>query len=128
MRKMQKGLTDFSDTLKTPTLLVSLFLAFAFVLAGTVFPERFGVYMDFTFNWMVANLGWSFLFGGSIFLLLIVYLMLSPLGDIKLGGDYEKTCLFQSIMVCHAFQLRNGDWPAFLGCFRTDMALYVATL
>ncbi|MBP1908339.1 BCCT family transporter [Methanolobus bombayensis] len=90
MREMQKGLTEFSETLKTPTLLVSLFLTLAFVFAGTFYAESFGQYMDNTFNWMVGNLGWSFLLGGSIFLLLIIYLMLSPLGDIKLGGDYEK--------------------------------------
>lgn len=86
----EKGLTEFSETLKTPTLLVSLFLSLTFVLAGTLFADRFGEFMDFTFDWMVGNLGWSFLLGGSIFLLLIIYLMLSPLGDIKLGGDYEK--------------------------------------
>ncbi|AEH60747.1 choline/carnitine/betaine transporter [Methanosalsum zhilinae DSM 4017] len=90
MKDEQKGLTSFSEAAKTPTFLISLFLAGSFVLVGVLFPEPFGEYMDLTFTWMVDSLGWSFILGGSIFLVLIVYLMLSPLGEIKLGGDYEK--------------------------------------
>ncbi len=90
MRRMQKGLTEFSDTLRTPTLLVSLFLALSFVLVGTLYTETFGEYMSVAFAWMVANLGWSFMLGASIFLIMVVFLMLSPIGEVKLGGDYEK--------------------------------------
>ncbi|WP_279401751.1 BCCT family transporter [Piscibacillus salipiscarius] len=54
------------------------------------FYDKFGTYVDKTFTWVVETLGWSFILGGSIFLIVAIYLMISPLGEIKLGDDHEK--------------------------------------
>ncbi|PRO64284.1 BCCT family transporter [Alkalicoccus urumqiensis] len=84
-----KGITSFSAALKTPVLIISLILAVAFVITGIVLPG-FGDYMDATFTWMVSTLGWTFILGASIFLIVTIFLIISPLGEIKLGGDNEK--------------------------------------
>jgi glycine betaine transporter len=84
------GLEKFSEIKKTPTFLVALVITVVFVLFGVLAPGPFGDSMTSAFNWMVGNLGWSFILGASFFLFIIVFLLLSPVGEIKLGKDDEK--------------------------------------
>ncbi len=85
----KRGLSSFNDSLKTPVFVISLIFAVAFVLLG-IFLPNFGDYMNNTFDWVVTNLGWTFILGGSIFLVVTIFLIFSPLGEIKLGDDHEK--------------------------------------
>ncbi|MFP4082506.1 MAG: BCCT family transporter [Candidatus Aminicenantes bacterium] len=73
-----------------PTFLISLFLMVIFVMFGVVATESLGKGVSAAFDFMVKNLGWSFILGVCVFLFLIIYLLLSPLGKIKLGKDEEK--------------------------------------
>jgi glycine betaine transporter len=51
---------------------------------------RFEYSMQFLFNNMLEYLGWTFILGASVFLILIIFLLLSPVGEIKLGADDEE--------------------------------------
>jgi glycine betaine transporter len=73
-----------------PTFLISLVVMVIFVVFGVATPEGLGKGVGKVFDFMINNLGWSFIYGASIFLFMIVFLMLSPLGQIKLGKDDEK--------------------------------------
>lgn len=73
-----------------PTFLIALIIMVAFVLIGVVSPERMSKGVTATFDFMIKNFGWSFILGASAFLFLIIFLLLSPLGQIKLGKDDEK--------------------------------------
>ncbi|MRH44007.1 BCCT family transporter [Aquibacillus halophilus] len=88
-QKKQRGLSSFSESLKTPVFLISLIFAITFVLVGSLLPD-FDVYMDQAFAWIVTNLGWTFILGGSAFLIITLFLIISPLGEIRLGGDHEE--------------------------------------
>jgi len=72
------------------TFWVALVVMLVFVVFGVAAPEAFGQAADNVFNYMVESWGWSFILGASIFLILIVFLLLSPVGEIRLGGDDEK--------------------------------------
>ncbi|WP_188207905.1 BCCT family transporter [Alkalibacillus aidingensis] len=126
-RPKPKGLTSFSAALKTPTFIISIAIALIFLAFG-VFLEDFGDYMDVTFNWVVTNLGWSFILGGSAFILVTVFLILSPLGEIKLGDDDEKPAFSTGAWFAMLFSAGMGigllfwgvsepinhyDWPAY---------------
>lgn len=74
----------------SPTFLISLVVMVIFVLFGVVATESMGKGVSATFDFMIKNLGWSFILGASFFLFLIIFLLLSPLGQIKLGKDDEK--------------------------------------
>ncbi|WP_226036254.1 BCCT family transporter [Aquibacillus saliphilus] len=89
MSPKPKGLTSFRESLKTPVFLISLIFAVLFVILGTVLPD-FESYMNTTFEWVVTNLGWTFILGGSFFLIITLFLIISPLGEIRLGGDNEE--------------------------------------
>ncbi len=73
-----------------PTFLIALVVMLLFVLLGTVWPVGFKEQADDVFAWMLTNLGWTFILGASAFLFLIVFLLLSPVGEIRLGADDEK--------------------------------------
>ena len=73
-----------------PTFLIALIIMLVFVVLGVAAPEAFGEAADAIFGYMTAQWGWSFILGGSIFLLMTFYLLLSPLGEIKLGKDDEE--------------------------------------
>lgn len=84
-----QGLTSFKATLKTPVTIISLIIAVSFVILG-IFLPNFETYMNNIFSWVVTNLGWTFILGASLFLIVTIFLIFSPLGEIKLGGDQEK--------------------------------------
>ncbi|MGY4689141.1 BCCT family transporter [Salibacterium sp. K-3] len=84
-----KGLQTFGESLKAPVFIISFILAAAFVIVGITLPG-FGDYMNTAFGWMTSTLGWGFILGASVFLVVTVYLILSPLGEIKLGEDGEE--------------------------------------
>ncbi len=72
------------------TFWIALVVMIVFVIFGVSMPESFGKATDAVFKYMVEAWGWAFIFGASIFLFLVVFLLLSPVGEIRLGGDDEK--------------------------------------
>lgn len=72
------------------TFWIALVVMIIFVIFGVAAPESFGKATDAVFKYMVEAWGWAFIFGASIFLFLVVFLLLSPVGEIRLGGDDEK--------------------------------------
>lgn len=73
-----------------PTFLIALLVILVFVIFGVAAPDSFGAATSAAFDYMVSSWGWSFILGGSVFLFLVVFLLLSPVGEIKLGEDDEK--------------------------------------
>ncbi|SFP52966.1 BCCT family transporter [Salibacterium halotolerans] len=84
-----KGLKTSGDVIKNPVFIIAFILAAAFVIVGISVPN-FGGYMDAAFAWMTSTLGWGFILGATFFVIVTVYLIFSPLGEIKLGEDGEK--------------------------------------
>ncbi len=75
---------------KNPALYISLFITGVVVIWGMFFPGVAENWMNYIFDFMVQYFGWSFILVVSIFLLLLVFLMISPLGRIRLGKDGEQ--------------------------------------
>ncbi|MCA1793118.1 MAG: BCCT family transporter, partial [Desulfobacteraceae bacterium] len=69
------------------TFWIALIVMIIFVIFGVFAPESFGKATDAVFKYMVETWGWAFIFGASIFLFMTVFLLLSPVGEIRLGGD-----------------------------------------
>ncbi len=73
-----------------PTFLIALIVMLIFVIAGAAAPATFGEWADLVFGYLTEQWSWSFILGASIFLIMTVYLFLSPVGEIKLGKDDER--------------------------------------
>lgn len=73
-----------------PTFVIAAIIMIVFVVIGAGFTEAFGEAASAVFDYMVNVWGWSFILGVSIFLFAVVYLLLSPLGEICLGCDGEE--------------------------------------
>lgn len=83
------GIQSYSEALKSPTFTISIILGIIFLLLGMFLPG-FGGYMEAAFSWITTHLGWSFILGASIFVIVALFLIFSPLGEIRLGKDDEK--------------------------------------
>lgn len=66
---------------------VAAALALAFVLWGTLSPEKMGDLTDKAMSWVTGSFGWLFVLTSGGFLLFAGYLALSRYGNIKLGPD-----------------------------------------
>ncbi len=84
MQENNKGIYN------SPTFLIALVITVLFVLFGMIWTDTAEAWMGNIFDFMVEYFGWSFILGASIFLIMVVFLLLSPLGEIKLGKDDEE--------------------------------------
>ncbi len=71
------------------------------VLAGLA-PEAVSARLDATQGWLVGKFSWLYILSVAIFLLFCLYVMVSKLGNIKLGPDHSEP------------QYSYGSWLAML--------------
>ncbi len=76
----------FGLDIHNPVFMVSGLVVVAFVLITLAFQAQLGpAYVDLR-NWLTANLDWFFLSAGNIFVLVILGILVSPYGKIRIGG------------------------------------------
>ena len=69
---------------------ISALATIAFVILTLVFQSQVEPVFTDVRNWLTGNLGWFFLSAANIFVLLCVFLIISPLGKVRLGGTEAK--------------------------------------
>jgi glycine betaine transporter len=72
------------------TFWIAFILTVLFVLWGIFGIQSLRAAADASFAFITQQLGWSFMLGASIFVLVALYIMLSEIGDIKLGAPDEE--------------------------------------
>ena len=70
-----------------PVFFISAALILAFVLYGALLPEQAGRAFDALQAKIVHDFGWFYILAVAIFLIFVIFLMLSRYGDVKLGPD-----------------------------------------
>lgn len=73
-----------------PGFIIAVAICAIFVLLGIVATDAFGEATGNVFNWMVTYLGWTFILGATIFVVVVIYMLVSKVGQIKLGKDDEE--------------------------------------
>ncbi|WP_325049535.1 BCCT family transporter [Kocuria soli] len=61
-----------------------------FVLTALVFTDAADAFFSHGSAWIMANLGWFYILGVSVFLIFLVYVALSRFGVLRLGADDER--------------------------------------
>lgn len=70
-----------------PVFFISAALILVFALLSAVFPERAGGVFDALQAGIVRDFGWFYILAVAIFLIFVLFLMMSRYGDVKLGPD-----------------------------------------
>ncbi|HBF50344.1 MAG TPA: choline transporter, partial [Massilia sp.] len=70
-----------------PVFFISAALILAFVLFGAVFPDQAGNVFDAMQKRIVHDFGWFYILAVALFLIFVLFLMMSRYGDVKLGPD-----------------------------------------
>lgn len=70
--------------------LISGLAIVAFVFLTLAFQNQVGPWFGDLRSWLTSNLDWFFLGAGNIFVLVCLFLIVSPLGKVRLGGTEAK--------------------------------------
>ena len=62
----------------------------AMVAWGLLAPENFSNFADAAFGWVIDNLGWAFVLGGTVFVAFVIVIACSKFGTIRLGTSDER--------------------------------------
>lgn len=78
--------SSFNPVVITATLLFS-----ALIIGVTLFfPEQTQNQLNFLKGWVLSHFSWFYILAFSIFLFFLIFVSMSSLGAIKLGGDEER--------------------------------------
>ena len=83
----QDNLQIFGLDINAPVFLTSSLTILIFVLVALVFQEKATVVFEDIRKWMTSRLDWVFLLTCSLLALFCLYLIVSPLGKVRLGGQ-----------------------------------------
>lgn len=86
----QHNISPFGLDIHNPVFLISGLSIVAFVLVTLMFQEGATDFFGWLRPFLTSTFDWFFLSAANIFVLLCVYLLISPLGSIRLGGDDAK--------------------------------------
>ncbi|SFX11870.1 glycine betaine transporter [Thermoactinomyces sp. DSM 45891] len=74
----------------TTVFMVSVTIAFLFILWGAFYPVHLTTYTSAIQKYLQEDFGWFYLLSATLFLVFSFYLIFSPYGKIKLGKDTDQ--------------------------------------
>ncbi|TCT44589.1 BCCT family transporter [Martelella mediterranea] len=77
----------FGLDVHNPVFLVSGLMVVAFVMGTLAFQQEAASLFNGMRDWLTSTFDWFFLLAGNIFVLLGIFLIFSPYGKIRLGGE-----------------------------------------
>jgi BCCT family betaine/carnitine transporter len=86
----QDNITPFGLDIHNPVFLISGLSIIAFVIVTLMFQEGATQFFGWLRPFLTSTFDWFFLLSANLFVLFCLYLMLSPLGKIRLGGADAK--------------------------------------
>lgn len=86
----QDNVNPLGLDIHNPVFAISGISILAFVLLTLAFQEQASGFFNWLRPFLTSNFAWFFLSAGNIFLIFSIFLMLSPLGKIRLGGQDAK--------------------------------------
>jgi len=74
-----------------PVFAISALLIIFFVTGTIMFPELANMHLGTVKNWCIEHFDWFFMGSASVVLIFCLFLIISPFGRVRLGGDDAKT-------------------------------------
>lgn len=90
---------------------------------GLAAPDNFSNFADAAFGWVIDNLGWAFVLGGTIFVTFVIVIALSNFGTIRLGTADERPEFKTTSWIAMMFAAGMGIGLMFYGAAE-PLAMY----
>ncbi len=97
--------------------ITSLAIMAVLVILGILMPEFIEHLTNKTQNFIIQSLGWYYLIIVSGFVLICIYLLVSPIGRIKLGKQDEKPEFSRPSWIAMLFSAGIGIGLIFYGAY-----------
>lgn len=91
---------------------------------GLAAPDSFSNFADTAFSWVIENLGWAFVLGGTIFVAFVIVIALSGFGRIRLGSADERPEFKTTSWIAMMFAAGMGIGLMFYGASE-PLAMYL---
>ncbi len=88
--KADKPVMTSKDTINRPVFFSSLLITLVTVIYSVLQPEGSAELFQSMQSWITGNVSWLYVLGVASFLIFIFSIMVSRLGDIKLGPDHSE--------------------------------------
>lgn len=86
----QDNLKVLGMDIHNPVFWISAVLILVFVIGTIMFPQAANEALGGAKSWSIDNFDWLFMLGGNVFVLFSLFIILSPMGKIRLGGKDAK--------------------------------------
>ena len=90
---------------------------------GLAAPDNFSNFADAAFGWVIDNLGWAFVLGGTIFVAFVIVIAASNFGTIRLGTADERPEFKTTSWIAMMFAAGMGIGLMFYGAAE-PLAMY----
>ena len=91
---------------------------------GLAAPDSFSNFADAAFGWVIDNLGWAFVLGGTIFVAFVIVIAASNFGTIRLGTADERPEFKTTSWIAMMFAAGMGIGLMFYGASE-PLAMYL---
>ncbi|ACJ30044.1 BCCT transporter [Shewanella piezotolerans WP3] len=103
------------SSINPPVFFSSVFLITVMVLFGAIWPTQAQEVFSITKSWFELKAGWLYILGVAIFLLFVIFVMVSRFGDIKLGPDHSEPDYSYKSWIAMLFSAGMGIGLMFFG-------------
>ena len=86
---MEDILISFSKDINKNVFFTSFLFIFVITASGAIWPKALNEFFKVIQGWLITNTSWIYILSVGTILLFTLYLMVSRLGDIKLGPDHS---------------------------------------
>ena len=105
----------FRSSINPPVFFSSVFLISLLVIIGSVWPNEAQILFKSIQSWVEIKAGWLYVLSVAIFLIFVVFVMVSRFGDIKLGPDHSKPDYSYKSWISMLFSAGMGIGLMFFG-------------
>lgn len=106
---------SIKSSINPPVFYSSVVMIFIMVFVGAVWPEQAQTIFKSAQHWLEMKTGWLYILAVAIFLIFIIFVMVSRFGDIKLGPDHSEPDYSYKSWIAMLFSAGMGIGLMFFG-------------
>ncbi|QQX81956.1 BCCT family transporter [Shewanella sp. KX20019] len=106
---------SIKSSINPPVFFSSVFLISIMVLISAIWPTQAQDVFKTVQSWFELKLGWLYILGVAVFLIFIIFVMVSRFGDIKLGPDHSEPDYSYKSWIAMLFSAGMGIGLMFFG-------------